>query len=92
MFMNMDDAQDLLDLDDSEVNAFYVYVDDEDNLKQVSSFIEEQYPDPCVFPFHLTSGFRANGLRLRGWRRSGSDKAMDIFKFVQQRLDLTERQ
>lgn len=45
VFMNINDAQYLLDLDDSKVNAFYVYVDDEDNLEDVCSVIEEQYPD-----------------------------------------------
>lgn len=45
VFMNMNDAQNLLDLDDSKVNTFYVYVDDEENLETVSSVIEKQYPD-----------------------------------------------
>ncbi len=45
VFMNIDDSQNLLGIDDSEVNSFYVYVDDEDNLEVVCSVIEEQYPE-----------------------------------------------
>jgi hypothetical protein len=45
VFMNINDAQNLLGIDKSEVNTFYVYVDDEDNLEDVCSVIEEQYPD-----------------------------------------------
>jgi hypothetical protein len=45
VFMNTSDAQDLMDFKESEVNMFYVYVDDENNLEEVNSAIQLLFPD-----------------------------------------------
>lgn len=45
VIMNITDAQNLLGYQYSEVNTFYVYVDDENYLEDVSSLIEENYPN-----------------------------------------------
>ena len=44
IYMNISDARNLLQLQGSELNTIYVYVDDIDSLDSVGTILEEEYP------------------------------------------------